>query len=110
MASTGSYWLERQLALAAPDLLVGVEQDRRVERLLVAVIVVEQPLVGLGAGGDGIDARAVETLLAELVARRAEDRGLGPLRIARARRRSAQRRLVSVADRRMSLSACRRAV
>ena len=61
---------QRQLALAAADLLVGVEQHRRVERFLVAEVVVEQPLVGLGAGGDGIDPGAVEALLAELVARR----------------------------------------
>ena len=71
MASTGSILAERQLALAAADLLVGVEQHGRVERFLVAAVVVEQPLVGLGAGGDGVDAGAVEALLAELVARRA---------------------------------------
>ena len=73
---------QRQFLLAAPDLLVGVEQHRRVERFLVAVIVVEQALVGPGAGGDGIDAGAVETLVAELVACRAQDFGLGAAGVA----------------------------
>ena len=88
---------ERQFALAAPDLLIGVEQHGAVERLLVAEVVVEQPLVGLGARGDGIDAGAVEALLAELVARRLQDRGLGALGVAwsrRRQRRTAWRRVV----------------
>ena len=83
MASTGLELAERQLALAAADLLVGIEQHRRVERFLVAPVVVEHPLVGLGAGGDGIDPGAVEALLAELVAGGAEDLGLGLFGIAR---------------------------
>ena len=50
---------------------------------------VEQPLVGLGARRDCIDPRAVEAFGAELVASRAQDRGLGLFGIARTRRRVA---------------------
>ncbi len=75
-----------QFPLAAPDLLVGVEQHGLVEGLLVAEIVIEQPLVGLGPVGDGVNPGPVEALLAELVARRLQDRGFRLFRVARAHR------------------------
>ena len=74
--------LEVQLALAAPDLLVGVEQDGAIEVLLVAEVVVEQPLVRPGPLGDAVDPRAPEAFLAKLRARGGEDLVLGLLGIA----------------------------
>ena len=71
-----------QLALAEPDFAVGVEKHRGVERLLVAEIVIEQPLVGGGALGDAVDARAVEAELAEFLARGDQDVALGERRVA----------------------------
>ena len=73
IASDRRQLLQMELALALPDLLIGVEEHGRIERLLVAEIVVEQPLVGVGALGDPVDARAIQAVLAELLPRRDED-------------------------------------
>ena len=58
-------FLEMQLALALADFAIGVEQHRRIERLLVAEVVVKQPLVGGRAFRNAVDARAIEAELAE---------------------------------------------
>ena len=57
---------EAQLGLAGADVAVGLEQHPRVERLLVAEVVVEHALVGAGLLGDTVDAGAVEAELDEL--------------------------------------------
>ena len=57
---------EMQLALPLANFAIGVEKHGRIERLLVAEVVIEQPLVGGGALRDAVDARAVEAELAEL--------------------------------------------
>ena len=54
-----------QFALPLADLAIGLKKHGRVERLLVAEVVVEQALVGGGALGDPVDARAIEAKLAE---------------------------------------------
>src|SRR5690606_12299496 len=71
----GPEMVEAEGAFTAPDLLVGVEQYGAVQLLLVAEIVVEQPLVGGGTVGDRVDTRALETALAEFHPRCREDFG-----------------------------------
>ncbi len=73
--------VERRLALA--DVAVGLQQHLRVERLLVADVVVEHALVGAGPFGDPVDPRAVEPVLDELLARGLHDVAPGPRRVAR---------------------------
>ena len=89
--------VQRRLALA--DVAVGLEQHPRVERLLVADVVIEHALVGAGPFGDPVDPRAVEPELDELLARRHQDVPLGALRVARPplRRRIAPSRAASSA-------------
>ena len=85
---------EVQRRLAGADVAVGLEQDAGVERLLVADVVVEHPLVGAGPLGDPVDARAVEPVLDELLARGDQDVALGPRRVARPPRRRRARAIV----------------
>ena len=76
------------VALEAGDELLGVAvedplEDGAVEVLLVAEIVVEQPLVGPGQGGNGIHPRALKAALGKFGPPGNEDRRLGLGRIAR---------------------------
>ena len=78
---------EVEVGLAGADVGVGVEQDAGVERLLVADVVVEHPLVDAGPLGDAVDARAVEPVLDELLAGGDQDVALRPPGVARTSRR-----------------------
>jgi hypothetical protein len=71
-----------QFALPYANFAIGIEKHRRIERLLVAEIVVEEALVGGGPRGDAIDTRAVKAELAEFLPRRDQDIALGQRRIA----------------------------
>ena len=90
-----------EFALAPADFVIGIDKHGEVKRLLVAEIVVQQPLVGLGARRDRIDPSAVESALAELLAGGLENFRLGPLAIPRPRRiarpRCPNRRLAGAA-------------
>ncbi|MNY47858.1 hypothetical protein D3C86_1831560 [compost metagenome] len=78
----GVVLIERQGAFALADFLVGVEQYRPVEIFLIAEVVVEQALIGLGPVGNGVDARALKTAIGKFHPRRRQDRRLGLGRIA----------------------------
>ena len=82
---------EVERRLGAADAGIGVLEHDEVERLLVAEVVVEHPLVGAGARRDRIDPGAAEALLGELPRRGGEDRGAGALGVA-VRRCGARRR------------------
>ena len=92
IASRGGELAEVERRLALADVAVGLEQHPRVERLLVAEVVVEHALVGAGPLGDPVDARAVEAVLDELLACGHQDVALGPRRVARPSRRPAPAR------------------
>ena len=62
--------LEVQLALLGPDLLVNPFQHRKVERVLVAEIMIDQLLVDAGAGRDFVDPGAGEAALRKFAPRR----------------------------------------
>jgi hypothetical protein len=84
---------EVQLGLAGADVAVGVEQHPAVQRLLVADVVVEHALVGAGARGNAVDARALEAVLDELLSGRDQDVLLGAAGVARAAGGRGARRL-----------------
>src|SRR6516164_8020173 len=75
-----------ELALLRADLLVHPFEDRKIERVLVAEIMVDELLVDARARGDLVDAGAGKSAVGELTSRRGEQlatRGFGiaPLRL-----------------------------
>jgi hypothetical protein len=62
--------LEVKLALLGADFLVHPFQYRKVERVLVAEVMIHQLLVHPGTGGDVVDPRAGEAVRGEFAPRR----------------------------------------
>jgi len=62
---------EIELALLLADIGVNPFEDSKIERVLVAEIVIDELLVDAGAGSDLVDAGAGEAVPGELQARRA---------------------------------------
>ena len=56
--------LQIELALLRADLLIDPFQHREVQRVLVAEVMVDQLLVDAGAGGDFVDPRAGQSVVA----------------------------------------------
>ena len=73
---------EIEFALQRTDLGIGRLQRGAVEIVLAAEIIVDELLVGLGAAGDLVDARAFQPLRRELDARGRQDRGARGFRVA----------------------------
>ena len=82
----GVHRVEVELRLGGADIAIGVLEHRPEEIVLVLEIVVDHPLVGLGASRDGIDPRAGEAKPGELGPGGHEDARLGGVGIAAAGR------------------------
>src|SRR5262249_2475848 len=73
---------EVQFRFRRTDADIGGLEDGEIERLLAPVIMVEHPLVDVGAGCDGIDAGAAKAFLGELARCRRQARRACALGIA----------------------------
>src|SRR3546814_13759181 len=74
--------LEVEFALGFSNLRVGAFEDRQIEVLLVADMVVDHALVGASRLGDAVDAGAAEAVAGEFLGRGLEDAQPHPLRVA----------------------------
>ena len=74
--------LEVELALLGADFLIHPFQDRQIERVLVAEIMVDQLLVDAGARRDFVDPGAGEPAAREFTPRRRQQLAAGGDRIA----------------------------
>ena len=64
---------EIELALLGADLLIGAFEDREVKVLLVADMIVQHSLVGVGLGCDAVDSRPGQPMISELLLGGLED-------------------------------------
>jgi hypothetical protein len=71
--------LDALVAVERADLGVRLFQDRAVQPLLALEVVIDHPLRGARALGDGIDARPAQAVGRELLGRHGQDVGLGTL-------------------------------
>src|SRR6202008_1598508 len=58
---------EIKLAFLGTDLFIGAFEDRKIEVLLVADMVVQHALVGVGLGRNPVDPRAGQPLIGKLL-------------------------------------------
>ncbi len=63
------------------DMAIGILQNGKIKRILVAEIMIDHPLVGAGAAGDDIDSSAGQTFRCHFAAGRFKDRGPGSFRV-----------------------------
>src|SRR5262245_6495333 len=65
--------LEIELALLGADLFIGAFEDREIEVLLVADVIIQHALVGAGLQRDAINPRAADAVGGEFLLGRLED-------------------------------------